>query len=62
MNLPFIYKNSFIRFFFKLQFYKQRLGLKFAKNEANVKQHPEAELLLFTFFIHTIIQKYWGKF
>ena len=35
--------------------------LKLAKNHANAKQHPEAELLLceceFTFFIYVIIQK-----
>ena len=35
--------------------------LKLARNQANAKQHPEAELLalkkLFAFFIHVIIQK-----
>ena len=36
--------------------------MKLAKNQANAKQHPEAELWLleklFTFFIRVIIQKY----
>ena len=38
--------------------------MKLAKNQANAKQHPVAKqlpevelLLLFTFFIHVIIQK-----
>ena len=31
--------------------------LKLAKNQANAKQHPEAILKFFTFFIHIIIKK-----
>ena len=32
--------------------------LKLAKNQPNAKQYPEVELLLlFTFFVHIIIQK-----
>ena len=35
--------------------------LKLTKNQAYAKQHPEVELLLlFTFFIHVIIQKIVG--
>ena len=50
--------------FYKQHFYKQHTRLKLAKNQTNAKQHPKAELLIFTltinyelFFSHVIIQK-----
>ena len=42
------------RFFYKQQFYEQRQAEIGKKNQANAKQHSEAELLLHP---HVIIQK-----
>ena len=34
------------------------IRLKLAKNQSNAKQHPKVELLLlFTLFVHVVIQK-----
>ena len=43
-------------FFYKQHFYKQRqpeICKKTTKKQANVKQHPEAELLLFENYSHS---------
>ena len=39
-------------FLYKQHFYKQRQA-EIAKNQANAKQHPEAELLLFKYYSHS---------
>ena len=40
-------------FFYKQHFYQQRQA-EIGKNQANTKQHPEAELLLFENYSHSL--------
>ena len=39
---------------FRKQHFISNAQLKLAKNQANVKKHPEAELLLFENYLHTL--------
>ena len=41
-------------FFYKKQFFISNSRLNLAKNQANAKQHPEAELLLFENYSHSL--------
>ena len=46
------YKDKYTLFFYKQHFYKQ-LQAETAKNQANAKQHTEAELLVFENYSHS---------
>ena len=54
-----VIKDNYTLFFINNTFISNA-RLKVANNQANAKQHPEAELLLFenySFFIHFIVRK-----